>query len=92
MLQGSVCIERGKERSREETEVCLPARAGCMGDSMVVIANTVTKHDLVHMWQKVSLEVQKSERRGREVVREREGRRERERGERSRYKCLGSCT
>ena len=43
-----------------------------------VTANTVPKHDLLHLWQKVTVEVQKL--RGKEVGRlRREGGRERER-------------
>ena len=60
-----------------------------------VTANTVPKHDLLHLWQKVTVEVQKL--RGKEVGRLRRegGKRERERLETERERELhvyGFCT
>ena len=63
MLEGSVRVdvqswkeglkEGGREREREkegeEDGVLVPAMVVC------VVANTVPKHDLLHMWQKVSV-------------------------------------
>ena len=41
--------ERGGGREGEEDGMLVPARVVC------VVANTVPKHDLLHMWQKVSV-------------------------------------